>query len=188
MNISTVLSYASALVKLYIAHASDISAFVKEIEAIFGSSSAAAALPCAAVTEVAVARELVIRLGLEFPDQWNTLDDDQIAFICNGFGPDAWPEGLRSVASWWYRNLHPVEMGHDVDYQFSDGTRIGWKRADGRFARNGSRVLDYRYPLSNVAQWPLRAALWAKKDMAVRLLALGGWECYRAAYERRIAS
>lgn len=187
MNISTVLSYASAVVKLYIAHAADISAFVKEIEVIFGSARDAA-LPRVSSMSVAEARKLVILLCLEFPVQWDTLPDSDIETICNGFGPDKWPESLRAVASWWYRNLQPVERGHDIDYNFSDGTRIGWKRADSRFARNAGKLLSYRYPISNVAEWPARAALWAKKALAVRLLALGGWPCYRAAYERRIAS
>jgi hypothetical protein len=182
MTISNFFSLLSSAYKLYTAHKDDLAGLADELKTVFGRKDDSVARAWMSARE---AREIVSQLGLSVSDRWGTLSDADLESICNGFGPDAWPEGLRSVATWWYRNLQPADKIHDVEYQFSDGTKEGWHTADNRFSENGSKILSYRYPIVRVDLWPERAALWAKKHLAIRLLAIGGWDAYKAAYLRR---
>lgn len=182
MNTASVFSFIVSVCKLYFAHADEIAALAADVEKVFGASEKDTSRE---VMSIAEARRLADLLGLERSAAFDALGDDTLTAICNGFGPDKWPAGLRTVATWWYRHLQCADKIHDVEYQFADGTKAGWSSADARFSRNGSRILSYRYPISRPWLWPERAALWAKKHLAIRLLAIGGWDAYHAAYLRR---
>lgn len=176
------LRFILAALRVYRANAAALRKFAADIETVFRHGDNLA--PRGKMDAVMIRAE-VLRLNLERPESFDRLSDVELDAIYNGFGPDAWPESLRAVATWWYRHFEPSAGIHDVEYEFSTGSKEDWSAADGRFGRNNSVILADRYPLRKFWLWPERAAAWVKKDLADRLLAVGGWEAYEAAFERQ---
>ena len=128
------------------------------------------------------ARRLGLEADLEF---WIFGDTEKLNRIWNGYGPDKWPECVRKIMTWFYRNFESTALIHDWDYEFADGTIDGWKTADDRFYDNARRQCNALYPACYPWMWPFRVIAYAKIRAAKLALDLGGYTAYNCAYKRR---
>lgn len=134
---------------------------------------------------VAVRRE-VFRLNLSRPPVFDELTDREFASIYNGYGPDSWPQSLRSAITHIYDNWEPLAAIHDVDFDRSDGTRRGWLEATARWGINATLALSARYPIRKWWLLPARAVAWAKLRLSYRALQLGSWGAWEDACNRKV--
>lgn len=126
------------------------------------------------------------RLGLKADEQfWCWRDTEALNRLWNGYGPDRWPECVRAVMTWFYRNFEASALIHDFDYTFSDGSIDGWQTADDRFFANLKRQRDALYPWSKPWMYVHRAIATAKIRAAKLALDLAGYTAFNMAFKRR---
>lgn len=124
------------------------------------------------------------RLGmLADPRYWNASADD-LAQICNGYGPDMWSDSERGSATWIYRNFAEAATIHDFDFKFSDGKPETLRDVNARFARNNSLKLAALYPMSKPWLYGHRAVAWCKITAAYEILVLGSDAAWKSAHDR----
>ena len=138
------------------------------------------------IAEALAVRREVMRLDLSRPGIFDAITDYDFAEIYNGYGPDSWPEKLRAAITWVYRNFKPLAAVHDVEFEFSDGTRIGWLISLHRWHDNSVILLNDRYPLSKFWLVLFRANAWGKLRASYAALKCGSWGAWQAAYERGV--
>ena len=131
--------------------------------------------------DAAEARKEIVRLCLWRPTAFDVMPDDVVQRIINGFGPDAWPQWLRDALDWVFRNFTPLAVIHDVQFYLSDGTRKGFDETLRFWRLNSAILLDDRYPIRNVRQWPARAVAWLKLKASLKALELGSWMVWKRA-------
>jgi hypothetical protein len=85
--------------------------------------------------EIAAMRQEIIARGLELPDMWCLLTDDDLAQWCNGCGPEKAPEIVRKGLTTCLYRYRVVFMIHDIDYMFSTK-----EEADARMRRNMLKI------------------------------------------------
>ena len=115
-------------------------------------------------------RSEVMRLNLRRRDGFDSQTPAEWAAVYNGWGPDAWPDALRSVMTWVAGSLEVLAGPHDDRFAHSDGTHAGWRVSMDEWIANTRTVLDDKYPLSSWRLWPRRAAVWAKAKAAIAVL------------------
>lgn len=135
-----------------------------------------------------IVRKEVLRLNLSRSESFDKLSKAQFAAIYNGYGPDSWPDKLRSAITAIYDNWEPLAAVHDVDFHFSDGTRKVWLEATARWGINASLALSDRYPMRKPWLWPARAIAWAKLRASYRALQVGSWGAWENAAKARSKS
>ena len=132
------------------------------------------------VEHIVAIREQARRLGLSAPEIFWTMPAETLAGIANGYGPDRWPEFLRQLVSWIFRDYPAPAAIHDVRYEFSDGGESGRRTADDEFSANLKLAWRRRYPgcerLRPVALWD-----WGKLRLCVMLVRRHGAEAWRNA-------
>ena len=127
-----------------------------------------------------ILREKALKLNLYASDEfWNFKDENKLNELWNGYGPDKWPNCIRSIMTFIYRNYEESALIHDFDYTFSDKSIQGWILADNRFAYNFKKQIDNRYPFKNPLLWPLRVIALAKRKTAIEALELGGFSAWK---------
>lgn len=127
----------------------------------------------------------VIDKNLLRPPVFDVLSIREFSKIYNGFGPDSWPEPLRDIMTWVYRNFKELAAVHDIQFHFSLGTEDGYQLTLSYWRHNSSILLDLRYPLTRPWLYPMRVVAWTKLRAAYRALQMGSRPVYLAAYERR---
>ena len=129
------------------------------------------------------------RLGLDAPGEfWTFGDIEALNRLWNGYGPDKWPECVRAVMTWIYRNFEASALIHDFEYTFSDGSTEGWQVTDDRFYKNLKTQRDELYPWFSPWLLAHRAAATLKIRAAKLALDMGGYTAYLDAFRRRIAT
>ena len=93
-----------------------------------------AALVAAATRQKLARRELLE--GFSFAE---------LAEICNGIGPAAFPEWLSTALTRLHPTLEATAMIHDVEFSLSDGTRERFTEANARLRENGFKAAKYEY-------------------------------------------
>jgi hypothetical protein len=126
-------------------------------------------------------RAKMLALGFEFPAIWSTLSDTTVQAAANGVGPDAFPSVVRRLLTGLlpYGDL-PADV-HDVEFQFSDGTKASFEAANNRFYHNCRQWI-----LADRASWDPRRyiELWrARRDRDI-LMGDEGWKAWLSAHER----
>ena len=135
-------------------------------------------------SEMDLVRESAKELKLDAPRYFWIAPLTSLMDICNGFGSDAFPENLRKVLDWVYRNYKEIAAIHDVDYELSDGTEEQRKIADDRFLKNGLIMWQDIYGWS---RWINPVAIYSRHKIytAHRLLRAFGKGAWLASYERK---
>lgn len=101
--------------------------------------------------------------------------------ICNGIGPDAFPEFLRDIITGLHPTIAPAAFIHDIEYYESDRSRKRFEEANERFKKNGYRCAEKHYSWFN----PLRYTVKRSVRLYYGALTLFGWDAWlRSADER----
>lgn len=111
--------------------------------------------------DIARFRQEIAAFGLHAPFALTQLSDFELTHICNGWGPDSWPERARAFLTKLAGRYAVLHVPHDVRYELKVGTR---KEADQEFWINGKKLW--------VAHWGWKAIF--HKQAWIELIALRG--------------
>ncbi len=136
------------------------------------------------IEEIKRIRSFIIAVRLSVPAGFWTVTDSTLQQICNGYGPDRWPESLRKSMTWVFRHYQASAIIHDVCYEYSDGTDLGRNLADNQFWGNLQNQWRLRY--GNI-RWVNPVALYGllKIRIAYNAVRTIGKPAYLAAYKKR---
>ena len=81
-------------------------------------------------------------LGFAGSDGFCAAAPETLLDICNGFGPDAWPQLARDLLTWLYGPYGAAAAQHDYDYTTQTKIR---READEDFAANMRLVWKSRW-------------------------------------------
>lgn len=115
-------------------------------------------------------RSEVMRLNLRRRDGFDSQTPAEWAAVYNGWGPDAWPDALRSVMTWVAGSLEVLAGPHDDRFAHGDGTHAGWRVSMDEWIANTRLVIADRYPASAWRLWPRRAIVTVKAAAASAVL------------------
>lgn len=132
--------------------------------------------------EIAALRALALSLSLEGADLLDFYTDTGLGKICNGIGPELFPDALRRAIDALHPTLKAPAMVHDVEYTRSDGSWETFCRANDRFRRNGKRCACARYGWYD----PRRYIVIAQASRFAALCQAGGWIPYMQAREKAL--
>lgn len=124
--------------------------------------------------EIAVLRRKCNELKLVGREVLDRYTDQDLQLICNGIGPDAFPQGVREFVTGIHPTLECCAFIHDVDFHESDGTCDHFTASNDRYARNAVILAEAAYGWYN----PLRYIVILQGRRHARLCQLGGWKGY----------
>lgn len=90
-------------------------------------------------------RKTAKRLGLQGGELLEMCTDKELQRICNGIGPQWFPEHLRNLIDTFNPTLRQVADLHDLMYYFADGSDEAFHLANAAFAANGIIMAKDRY-------------------------------------------
>ena len=90
-------------------------------------------------------RDNAKRLALQGGELLEMCTDKELQRICNGIGPQWFPEHLRNLIDRFNPTLRQVADLHDLMYYFADGSDEAFHRANAAFASNGITMAKDRY-------------------------------------------
>lgn len=112
------------------------------------------------------------------------IDADVICDVCNGIGPEWFPEKLRSAVDKLHPSLIVVSILHDLRFYFGTGEDEDFKDANDKFKENGYKVAKYKYAWYN----PKRYIVMNTARRFGNLCQLFGRPAYDSAIQERKAS
>ena len=80
--------------------------------------------------------------GVEILEQYT---NNELRKICNGIGPEFFPEKWRKIITWIFKYLEATAFLHDVEFH----TQIGFGRANAHFFINGIREVKAKFKWYN---------------------------------------
>ena len=92
--------------------------------------------------DIARFRQQIADYNLQAPYVLGQLSDFELTKICNGWGPDSWPEIIRKALTALAGEYAVIHVPHDVRYEFHVGTQ---KSADCEFWTNGKKIWRKRW-------------------------------------------
>lgn len=101
--------------------------------------------------------------------------------ICNGIGPEFFPDALRDFVDTLNPTLRAAAMVHDLDYYLGAGTWEDFTAANDRLSVNGMISANERYKFYDPRRYIVQRT--AKRFAA--LCQACGWKAYLAAIEQR---
>jgi hypothetical protein len=131
--------------------------------------------------EIAALRQKCAELQLEGREILEKYSDAELQKICNGIGPAAFHDILRSTANKLHPSLECAAFIHDVAFEESDGTRSGFTKANDTFRENGVIMAKVKYPWFH----PLRYLVMNNARRLANYCQQGGWMAWLHAYERK---
>jgi hypothetical protein len=136
------------------------------------------------VSEMKQIRFSADALGLYAPPLFWELPESELVKICNGCGPEFFPDWARELADFIYRKYRAAIAIHDVEYEESDGTEISRCEADTNFYENCLIIWNKRFGWS---RWINPVALYERKKirLAYRALYYCGTVAWISAYHER---
>ena len=121
-----------------------------------------------------------IAAGLEGADALTDAPSWALARIYNGCGAEWMPESFRQRLTKWLEVFESAFLIHDWDFSDSDGTRVGFVRANERLERNCRKLADFVYPWYN---WRRYAARALAPVVYEAVSCPGGWLAWQQAAE-----
>ena len=95
--------------------------------------------------EVNSLRQKCCDLKLENYQLLAKYSNSELKQICNGIGPDAFPEWLRDAISALHTSLAVVALIHDVEWHESDQSQEKFDESNARFKQNGYTAAKAEY-------------------------------------------
>lgn len=93
---------------------------------------------------------------LEGPFGIKYASDEKWQQVCNGTGPDSWPNGVREFVSFFREHKRGATASHDFRYEWSDGTFKGFRTANKEYYANARKEVNYNFPMWKVWLIPHR--------------------------------
>jgi hypothetical protein len=97
--------------------------------------------------EIRELRKYFELLKLDGPTGMLSASDQIWQIVCNGTGPDAWPDIARKTVSFFREHKRGATVAHDFRFQWSDGTRHGFNVANSEYLSNSLKEVNYHFPL-----------------------------------------
>lgn len=101
--------------------------------------------------------------------------------ICNGIGPEAFPEWLRDKINDLNPTLEPAAMIHDCEWADNDGTRSAFYDSNQRLRRNGEKLAKARYAWYD----PRRYVVMSQARRFANICQTFGWLAWKSASAKR---
>ena len=108
-------------------------------------------------------------------------DPARVLEICNGVGPESFPESLRSMIDLTHPYMITASIIHDLRYYYGDGTKFYFFDSNLDFMDNTIVVSDNMYGVFN----PMRYLARRRAKQFRELLDRFGWDAYVAAIMER---
>ena len=108
------------------------------------------------------------RYNLKAPIEYWMAKDSDLVEICNGVGPEWFPEKARKLTTELFKYFLPSTNIHDYDYDKMEKTEENFSKANYRLKRNMKRqyVFDYKKAKKDMS-W-LNQARWRAKLIRYR--------------------
>ena len=87
----------------------------------------------------------VIRLNLARTPLFDCITDEDLMYVYNGYGPDYWPEQLRDIITFIYREYTLLAFVHDVEFNFSDGRKESWLKTLDNWEHNMWLLYNHKF-------------------------------------------
>ena len=100
------------------------------------------------IEEIAQLRILCGRYGLVGREILDAYTDIQLASWYNGAGPDSWLPVARETLTALMTLFKPVVLIHDIQFEFSNGTDIGFAQTVADWCENTRIIVSAEYPFS----------------------------------------
>ena len=131
--------------------------------------------------EIAALRQKCNALELEGREILEKYSDEELQKICNGIGPEFFPDWCREIISNIHPTLQPVAFIHDVEWYESDGEweTFYWTNRD--FESNGIRAAFAAY------KWydPRRYIVCWRANRLARVCHYAGFLAYQHCFKER---
>ena len=103
--------------------------------------------------------------GVEILEQYT---NNELRKICNGIGPEFFPEKWRKIITWIFKYLEATAFLHDVEFH----TQIGFGRANAHFFINGIREVKAKFKWYDLRRYigkrRVRQFYWLLKTFGTR--------------------
>ena len=97
--------------------------------------------------EIRALRKYWLEAKLDGPEGMILASDQKWQQVCNGTGPDAWPNGFRYLVSFFREHKRGATASHDFRYEWSDGTFKGFRIANREYYKNARKEVNFHFPL-----------------------------------------
>lgn len=125
--------------------------------------------------EIAALRQKCEELQLEGRELLKKYSDEELQCICNGIGPEAFPDSIRAFVSNINPTLQPAAFIHDIEWYESTGEVEDFSESNSRLRQNGDRCAKAAYAWYN----PLRYYVMWKAQKLSALCQFCGLEFYK---------
>jgi hypothetical protein len=131
--------------------------------------------------EIRALRKYWMAAKLEGPFAMKYASDQKWQQVCNGTGPDSWPNVMRHFVSFFREHKRGATASHDFRYEWSDGTKEGFKIANREYYANARKEVNYNFPLWKVWRLAHRINEIRQCYTDYALLMEFGWDAWVAA-------
>ena len=129
--------------------------------------------------EVTSLRQKCCDLKLENYQLLAKYSNSELKQICNGIGPDSFPEWLRDAISALHPSLAAVAFIHDIEWHESDQSKEKFAASNERFKRNGYAAAKAEYGWWN----PLRYIVMNQARRFGNICQKFGWKAWTSPCE-----
>jgi hypothetical protein len=113
-------------------------------------------------------RETCHALKFEGVEVLEKFTDNELRIICNGIGPEFFPEKFRKIITWIFKYLEATAFLHDAEYQ----AQVGFSLANTHFYNNGMKEVDAKFawydPRRYVGRHRVRQFYWILETFGIR--------------------
>lgn len=131
--------------------------------------------------EIAALRQKCIVLELDGREILEKYTDAELQKICNGIGPELFPEEARKFISDIHDIMQPVAFIHDVEWWESEGGYEHFYWTNKRFELNGYRCARAEYAWYDPRRY---INMWRARRLAM-CCHWGGWLAYQHCFNER---
>lgn len=132
--------------------------------------------------EIKELRSLATEAKLEKAEILLEYHNSELQTICNGIGPECFPDWLREGISVMHPSLLPVAFIHDVEWHENDGRLSDFIASNHRFKRNGYKMAKHRYAWFD----PRRYIVMRQASRLARICLLFGYPAWKAATKKEV--
>jgi hypothetical protein len=119
-------------------------------------------------------KDLAIKYELANCEILSKYSDEELANIYNGLGSDSFPKLIREILTGTNKELEPVALIHDVEWNDADGKWESFTASNDRFKANGKKIAKKKFSFFN----PNRYYVILKAETFGNLCQQYGWKAW----------